>query len=391
MRRFGADRRRARLAWRQRLAPVARASDPVEAARSLVGFHATDPTSVYLQARARVPGFERAALADALYVDRALVRLLGMRRTLFVVPPDLAAVIQAACARDIADRERRRLLTMLEDVRFAGDARRWLEDAEAATLRSLGARGEATATELRRDVAALRERVAFGAGRSWAGTFGMSTRVLVLLALEGRIVRAEPRGSWISSQYRWAPTERWLGGSIDGLPTDEARTELVRAWLATYGPGTVEDVRWWTGWSLRETNRVLERLDTEPVDLDGGPGLLLRDDEDDHAAADPWLAFLPALDPAVMGWKAREWYLGPHAIALFDRNGNAGPTIWADGRVVGGWGQRDDGSVAFRLLEDVGREMALAAEREAADLEAWLEGWRITPRFRTPLELELRS
>jgi hypothetical protein len=48
---------------------------------------------------------------------------------------------------------------------------------------------------------------------------------------------------------------------------------------------------------------------------------------------------------------------------LFGRTGNIGPTVWWEGRVVGGW----------------------AAER----LEAWPGQARVTPRFRTPLEREL--
>jgi hypothetical protein len=90
-----------------------------------------------------------------------------------------------------------------------------------------------------------------------------------------------------------------------------------------------------------------------------------------------------------MGWKEREWYLGPHAGLLFDRSGNAGPTVWRDGRVVGGWAQRRDGEVAVRLLEDVGADARAAVEAEAERLAAWLGDARVTPRFRTPLEREL--
>ena len=35
-----------------------------------------------------------------------------------------------------------------------------------------------------------------------------------------------------------------------------------------------------------------------------------------------------------MGWRERVWYLGDHAKMLFDTNGNAGPTVWVDGRVM---------------------------------------------------------
>jgi hypothetical protein len=219
----------------------------------------------------------------------------------------------------------------------------------------------------------------------------LTTRVLVLLGAEGRIVRGRPRGTWISSQYRWAPLESWLGSDLDHWDVEEAQAELVRRWLASYGPATVADVRWWTGWTLRETTRALARVDTAEVELGGEPGLALAADLEPVAAVEPWVALLPGLDPTVMGWKRREWYLGPHGPALFDSAGNAGPTVWCDGRIVGGWGQPESGEVAFRLLEDVGAEARAAVEAEADRLGAWLGGVRASQRFGAPLVRELSS
>ncbi len=101
------------------------------------------------------------------------------------------------------------------------------------------------------------------------------------------------------------------------------------------------------------------------------------------------MTLLPALDPTTMGWADRDWYLGAHKAALFDRNGNAGPTVWCDGRIVGGWAQRANGEIAWRLVEDVGSAAAAAVEREANELEGWLGGTRCSPRFPTPLQKEL--
>jgi hypothetical protein len=120
-------------------------------------------------------------------------------------------------------------------------------------------------------------------------------------------------------------------------------------------------------------------------------GLVLSDDVDAVDPVEPWAALLPALDPTAMGWLGRGWYLGEHAPALFDRSGNIGPTVWWDGRIVGGWSQRLNGEVVHRLLEDVGADATAAIEAAAERVTAFVEGTRVTPRFRTPLERELSA
>jgi hypothetical protein len=92
-----------------------------------------------------------------------------------------------------------------------------------------------------------------------------------------------------------------------------------------------------------------------------------------------------------MGWLDRDFFLGPHREPLFDRTGNIGPTLWWDGRVVGGWAQRADGEIRTRLLADIGTDGQRAVRDRAAQLTAWLGPLRVTPRFRTPLERELSA
>lgn len=165
--------------------------------------------------------------------------------------------------------------------------------------------------------------------------------------------------------------------------------ELARRWLAAFGPGTSIDVQWWTGWSVGNVRGALEQVGAVEVGLETGTGYLLAEDLGPVDTPDPWVALLPGLDPTVMGWKQRDWYLGSHAGQLFDTNGNAGPTVWSDGRVVGGWAQRSDGEVAVRMFEDVGGEATGRIHEEVGRQTACMGGVRVRPRFPSPVEWEL--
>jgi len=87
-------------------------------------------------------------------------------------------------------------------------------------------------------------------------------------------VRSRPAGSWFSRHHRWAPAQQWWPDGIPEVPETEARVRLV-----------------------------------------------LANDTDAHDVAEPSAALLPALDPTPMGWKDRDWFLGPHRGPLFDRFG----------------------------------------------------------------------
>jgi len=387
MRRVDAEERRARLARRHRLTPTSRAQDVCDAVRSVVAFHSSDPASVFLSAWARTQELEIRRLESALYAERTLVRMLAMRRTLFVVPRELVPVVDAAASQAVAANERRKLEKFIDESGVSDDPAAWLAAAGAAALAALEARGEASTSELAGDHPLLAERLRMGLGTRWEADVGAASRVLLLLAAEGKIVRDRPRGGWTASQYRWVPIERL--GPLERPEPGDARAELLRRYLAAFGPVTETDMRWWTGWSARNARAALASVPHAEVDLDGAVGYVLRDDLEPEPREVPSAALLPALDPTTMGWKLRDWYLGPHVEAVFDRNGNAGPTVWWGGRVVGGWAQRRDGEIVYRLLEDLGEDAQRTIEVEGERLAAWLGDVRVTPRFRAPLEREL--
>lgn len=383
--------RRARLGRRHRLAAAARAKDVVEAAESMVCLHGTDPATIYLSAWARVEGMRVADLERALYADRSLVKHLAMRRTLFVFPRARLASAQAGASHRVADTERRRLIRDVEAAGLHRDGARWLARASKEVLALLADGREATASQLRDEIPLLAGSMLYGEGKSWGGQVAVGPRVLTTLSAAGQIVRASNIGPWTSSRPRWALMTTWLGEPMAECAESEGVAQLVEQWLRVFGPGTAADIKWWLGGTLGAVRKALAQLRAVEVDLDGRVGYLLPDDVEKAAPVEPWVALLPPLDPTPMGWADREWYLGSYKTQLFDTSGNVGPTIWCDGRIVGGWRQREsatpseNGEVVLQMLEDVGAEARRAIDREAARLTAWFAGIRVLPRFPSPL------
>jgi len=384
---FSTAARRARLVARHHLACTA--ADPVQAATDLVVLHATDPATVYLSLLARCPTLSLKDIAHVMYDERALVRMLAMRRTLFVVPQEYVGIVHHAAGLEIAAWMRKRLVqqlaTLPTEPELPDDLAGWLEEVEAGVEKSLTRRGTALASQLSTDEPRLRTAVLPTTDKPWDVRRNITSQVLILMAAEGRIVRASPSGSWLSRQHTWQPASAWWPEGI--APVPEAKSRLLELYLRRFGPATATDLKWWTGWTLGATRAALARLDT----VDVGCGLVMADDAVPDVPGAPTAALLPALDATPMGWKDRDWYLPGDWQRLYDRNGNIGPTIWWGGEIIGGWTVRPSGEIATRLLTDAGKAAARAVTEAAEALEPRLEGAAVVPSFHTPLDKELRA
>ena len=355
-------------------------------AEALVALHSSDPASVYLAAVARLESPSLAATDRALYDDRSLVRHHAMRRTLWVMGPDVAPLAHAAFTRRIAAAERRRTATLF------GRDEAWLAAGIDEVVGAVAASGEPVSTrEIGRLLPHLAEPVTVNAGKPYEAVIVAHTRLLLQAAFEGRIIRTRPQGSWIGSQYAWAATENWIDIDWEAPDEHESMAAMVERWLARFGPATLDDVVWWTGATKTAIRKALGTLDPITVELDDGSDAYLLPVNADQlsgagAAADedgPWVALLPGLDPTAMGWKQRDWYLPPDvATRVTDRNGNIGPTVWADGTIVGGWVQRPDGSIAHDASLDTSHRRLLDTEIER--LRSVVGDTRFSVRFPAP-------
>jgi len=387
------ERRRA-LVLRHHLA--ADADGPEAVVQALIALHASDPATVYLSVLARSAATTLSDVAAAMYERRSLVRWMAMRRTLFVFSRQEIPVVHAAVSTAIAATLRRRLVSQLErngsEPPLEQDAGRWLNGLERRVQRALRRRGSATGAQLASDEPGLRTRIL--ARTASERPHNLTTPVLTQMSADGRLVRSAPIGAWTNRQHRWEPVDSWWPEGLPAIDEDRARSDLARRWLARFGPGRPEDLRWWTGWSATTTRRALARLSTQEVDLHGHVGIGLADgdvDLADEKTTEPVAALLPALDPTPMGWKDRAWFLGIDPALIFDRAGNIGPTVWWDGEIVGSWAITASGDVRWEVIADRGVRARDAIEDAATNLHARLDGALVTPAIRTPLERALAA
>jgi len=291
----------------------------------------------------------------------------------------------AVLGRQLASRIRRNGT----EPEIDGDAESWLTDVEFSVEQSLHVLGAATGARLSAEVPALRTTIRPGAPSERPQN--VTSPLLTIMGAQGRIVRGRPTGPWTSRNHNWEPAEQWWPNGLPELDRVESQQVLALRWLERFGPATIDDLQWWTGWNKTSAHQALSALPLADVDLHGEPGIALCDQVDapQAPAHAPGATLLPALDPTPMGWKHRAWFLGIEPRQIFDTAGNIGPTIWWDGEIIGSWAVAATGEIRTALALDKGAEAVAAVGSAAAQLNRRLNGAIITPAIRTPLERSL--
>ena len=236
------------LARRHRLAPGDRAGSALRGgARDAWSLALDGPATVYLSVRARTTGVAPADVERALYDDRSLVRVLAMRRTLWVVPRELLAVVHAACTRD--DRHTGAPPATRGSSATAASPRARRPGCAGGAGGARGGRGARRGVHERaitRNVPLLATKLRFGDGTLGERARATSARVLPP-ARDGR-ERARPAaGTWSNGQYRWVPTADWLRAPrVEDSTRRRRRRSSCGTGCGAFGPATETDLSWWT-------------------------------------------------------------------------------------------------------------------------------------------------
>jgi len=173
---------------------------------------------------------------------------------------------------------------------------------------------------------------------------GHSRTLLKPLAWQGDMSFGPVRDGQATFQ-RLDQNPRWTG--IPGL--DEAGERAVEAYFRAYGPATHEHLHYWLGGGLGAGRKRIQAwiasLDNRlaPVDVDGEPAYILRDDLEELAATQPngVVRLLPGYDQWVLGpGTADPHVVPPRRRTLLSRQAS----FVIIGGVVGAtWSLTDDG------------------------------------------------
>jgi hypothetical protein len=360
----------AAAAWRaqrHRLDARVPRGSALDVVSALCGLHAQVMSSAELSLWARVAGLRPDDVARWLWEEKSLVKQWAMRGTLHLVPAAELGLWHGALGT---------YDHWLKPSWFKGfgTTRDEMEALIAGVSEALAGRC-LTREQLAAELGEAR------LGESWGA-------YLKPVAFRGQLCFGPDAGRNVT----FTRPDTWLGAPVEAWDGEAALDEVARRFLHAYAPATADDFRRWWAISEPRARRRLQRLDVAEVSVAGERALVLAEDADALAAAEPdeTVRLLPGFDPWVIGATRHSDRLMPDP-SFRDRvhrpQGWVSPVLTAGGRILGTWRHERRGAALrvavspFAAVDDAVRT-ALAGEvdRLAAFLGApdlhldWIAG-----------------
>jgi hypothetical protein len=322
------------LLARRRLSPVA-------VIERLVGMQAQWPPAPYVGIWTRTTTFRRSALEREL-ARGTVVKATVMRQTLHLVTPRDYALIRAA----------------MSETNFPWEST--LAKRLAPSLRALAADGHVTTADALAHLERSHGLQGTEARRAWRAA---RMRAHLLHHHETALWNGRPEGRFVA-----------LVEPEAHVPL-EARAEMLRRYLAAFGPATRRDIVAWSMMHVPEIGRALDALEPELRRFRDEQGRELLDvrraplpDPDTPAP----VRFLPKWDNVLLAHFDRTRVLPePYRKRVIKMNGDVAQTFLVDGFVAGTW-RADDGRVVVEPFATLSRAERRAVDEERERLEAFL-------------------
>src|SRR5918994_27195 len=358
------------LAWRLRRQCLDRRASPDEALgviAKICGLHAQVMSSAELTLWARVEDLELGMVGEALWEHRSLVKTWAMRGTLHLLRADELPT-WVATQGVLKPRHHAKSWQKYYGLTY--------EEAEAmlaAIPEALDGR-MLTREELAQEVGRILGSEEIG-GKLRDG-FGV---LLKPSAFRGDLLFAPSVGR----NVRFARPDQWLSG-WEPAETEVAAREVVRRYLAAYGPATREKfARWFGMTSPAQAGRLIESLgeEVEPVEVEGSHAWMLAEHVQEVEKAEPSgvVRLLPAFVHYVVAAPRNREAVLPEVLKrrVYRPQGWLSPVLSVDGRMEGLWRHKRKGDRLVVEIEPFTEQpewVRRAAEEEAERLARFLGG-----------------
>jgi hypothetical protein len=312
---------------------------PTAVIERLVGMQAQWPQAPYVGIWTRTTGFRREALERQLAAG-AVIKGTVMRQTLHLVTPRDYALIRAA----------------MSETNFPWETA--LAKRLAPSMRELAAAGPVTNADALAHIEREHGLKGIDARRAWRAARQCAH---LLHHHETALWRGRPEGRFVALD------------EPDGHVPVEARSEMLRRYLAAFGPATVRDMVAWSMMHVPEIKAALALLDVRRFRDENGRELLdvPRAPLPDPEAPAP-VRFLPKWDNLLLAFADRTRVLPEqHRKTVIGKNGDVAQTFLVDGLVAGTW-KVVKGRVELEPFAPLSRAAQRELEDEAGLLEAFV-------------------
>jgi hypothetical protein len=335
---------------------LAEASPPgslVDVARRLCGVHAQVLSAADLQFWSRARDHAPDDLGRALWEERSVVKTWLMRGTLHVVPADdLPLYVGALDNRgEYANAWLRAFGTTKAQMERLIEAIRGALDGNSLSRAEL--------------IAAVEPKV----GKSFAKRLSSGWGEFLKPASRRGVLCFGPNQG---KNVTFVRPDQWLGGWRP-VGRDQARTELLRRFLSTYGPASPGDFEHWLG-ALRRVREPWETLADELVEV-APRRFALAVDEPALKTRPKGVKLLPAFDPYVLFPRSDRPVAEPFLDRVYRKQAWISQTVVERGRVVAVWTHKKKGTrldVAIEPFEPFKPATKKAIERDARNLARFL-------------------
>jgi hypothetical protein len=356
------DQTNAFVLHKHHLAEDPRIDDHLRIVRDIGGLHATLATTPYISLFLRSKSFKRNDLDELLYERRLLGKVRYARKTVYILPKERVTIAYSAMKALLLTR----FEVYIQHLGLTQDEYKGITRAILDIVKGDGKTAKEIKAELKKDL--------------------NISAIVNLMCDQNLLIRGKPRSGWKSNIHTYYPFNEYFP-DLDLREVNEiqAKERMIRHYLSSYGPVTIRDISWWTGFTKSDVKRILEILknDLISVEISGvsGPHFLLSADNESlnsvMISKKPQIHLLPALDPYLMGFKDRQRFLDEaYSAWIYDRSGNATNAVLVDGHIAGVWDWIDqkEPEIKFHLFENTRMDVKKIITAKAAQLGHFIFG-----------------